>query len=952
MTSIQRKQGVGVFNPVSWNKGRRFTAPGPGTATEQDQRCLGSASDTTSFFNSDSPILRLQIEAFLDDHPEFTESYFLRKAKRTFIDKWLSKNSTTLTENTRPVVTINKDNNDLNVEQPRKISEDFTVRKRSGLQGMYRKAPYSADCTPVSKRSQSVTPHRKISAATFEGECHSPLLTTTEDGSVSFLTVPPLLWRSHSMRLKSSRNSTDSPPIPRKKKFSAGELISSKHSKLQQDYTDIPSHIHDNLASDMNPGSLCFKIAKNIASLSKCDSVSVLQVKRIGPKHYLYGSAVDVNPLSIDDGSYEKPNISLSPQLVNCLTSMIDSGKTLSFDKADAEERFKSDVPLLMTEKNTIYSRVTMIPLKDKLNSVQGVTILFSPETGISNLKLVNDMCQMCGIFMRNAAEFQGLGLEVTRSQMFLDLARAIFDQESTVEFTVLKILINFLNLIECERAQILLSSKDSPTTFRKVYDLEEKDLLQPGFDERASPFENRFPINGSITGLVASVGETVNISDISKDSPCSGYEDIEPFSYRSLLCMPIMDSGGKIVGVVSLMNKKHTTCFTDNDENFVEAFNVFCGISLANVTNLEVAKEAEARSQVALEIMSYHASSSEEEAANLAEYPIPSSLHYQLHSFNFTDSELDDIDTMKACLRMFIDLDLMTNFQIHHQTLCRWILTVKKNYRPEVVYHNWRHAFNVAQVMYSSLRNSGWWEGLGPLTCLGLIVACLCHDLDHRGTNNTFQVESNSPLASLYSTSTLERHHLHQALIILNLDGNRIFDNLSPEQYTFVLEVIEEAIIATDLSLHFKHLGRLKELSARGKDGLDWQDPHKCSIVKAALMTASDLGATTKPWHYQQEIAGLVAEEFWTQGDLEREHLKKQPVPMMDRELRHELPSLQMGFCDNVCLPVYVSLSCLSSDLLPLEEAVRHNRDKWAEMAETEQDNVEEEENTVTRNL
>ncbi len=33
-------------------------------------------------------------------------------------------------------------------------------------------------------------------------------------------------------------------------------------------------------------------------------------------------------------------------------------------------------------------------------------------------------------------------------------------------------------------------------------------------------------------------------------------------------------------------------------------------------------------------------------------------------------------------------------------QVLYRWILSVKKNYRP-VTYHNWRHAFNVAQTMF-----------------------------------------------------------------------------------------------------------------------------------------------------------------------------------------------------------------------------------------------------------
>ena len=34
-------------------------------------------------------------------------------------------------------------------------------------------------------------------------------------------------------------------------------------------------------------------------------------------------------------------------------------------------------------------------------------------------------------------------------------------------------------------------------------------------------------------------------------------------------------------------------------------------------------------------------------------------------------------------------------------QVLCRWVLSVKKNYRP-VSYHNWRHALNVAQTMFT----------------------------------------------------------------------------------------------------------------------------------------------------------------------------------------------------------------------------------------------------------
>ena len=33
----------------------------------------------------------------------------------------------------------------------------------------------------------------------------------------------------------------------------------------------------------------------------------------------------------------------------------------------------------------------------------------------------------------------------------------------------------------------------------------------------------------------------------------------------------------------------------------------------------------------------------------------------------------------------MFYDLGLVQRFSLSHNTLCRWLLTVKKNYRPEV---------------------------------------------------------------------------------------------------------------------------------------------------------------------------------------------------------------------------------------------------------------------------
>lgn len=55
------------------------------------------------------------------------------------------------------------------------------------------------------------------------------------------------------------------------------------------------------------------------------------------------------------------------------------------------------------------------------------------------------------------------------------------------------------------------------------------------------------------------------------------------------------------------------------NDENFVEAFAIFCGMGITNVKMYEAAMVAMAKQQVTLEVLSYHATAPLEEAVALS---------------------------------------------------------------------------------------------------------------------------------------------------------------------------------------------------------------------------------------------------------------------------------------------------------------------------------------------
>lgn len=58
----------------------------------------------------------------------------------------------------------------------------------------------------------------------------------------------------------------------------------------------------------------------------------------------------------------------------------------------------------------------------------------------------------------------------------------------------------------------------------------------------------------------------------------------------------------------------------------------------------------------------------------------------------------------MRKALFMFVDLFGLDRFD--YETLVRFVITVKKNYR-QVAYHNWTHGFHVANSIYSILKSS-----------------------------------------------------------------------------------------------------------------------------------------------------------------------------------------------------------------------------------------------------
>ncbi|MBN1591966.1 MAG: GAF domain-containing sensor histidine kinase [Candidatus Coatesbacteria bacterium] len=96
-----------------------------------------------------------------------------------------------------------------------------------------------------------------------------------------------------------------------------------------------------------------------------------------------------------------------------------------------------------------------------------------------------------------------------------------------------------------------------------------------------------RLKIGQGIAGHVAKTGEVVRIPDAHKDNRFNPNVDAETgFVTRSMLCVPLESSGGKRVGVLQILNKKHGL-FSEEDVKHLNALAVQAALALQNAQYL-----------------------------------------------------------------------------------------------------------------------------------------------------------------------------------------------------------------------------------------------------------------------------------------------------------------------------------------------------------------------------
>lgn len=367
-------------------------------------------------------------------------------------------------------------------------------------------------------RNGAMTPIRKISATDFESRTGSsllrPMLSTTPDGRLTFLAQPTLVPELnhdtrphrpdyHQPNRKSSTSSINVPQEVSKNYFASNkeasfvELVDEQlslesinihsHEGRQEISTESLNHndkhnedefkdvnfegsedlsgevrlifeLVKNICDDLDIRTLLHKILKNVAVLINADRSSLFLVcgDPDDSNRHLVSQLFNVDQDSAEVG--EPDDCIIIPWGTGLVGYVAQSGESLNIADCYEDPRFTDAI-----DQRTGYLTKHMLcaPIFDKQGEIVGVAQVINkrdgnPFTKSDEIKFQRYL-QFCGIGLRNAQSFEHCQLENKRNQVLLDLARMVFEEQSSIEEVVYRIMLHTQSLLDCERCQVLL---------------------------------------------------------------------------------------------------------------------------------------------------------------------------------------------------------------------------------------------------------------------------------------------------------------------------------------------------------------------------------------------------------------------------------------------------------------------------------------------------------------
>jgi phosphoserine phosphatase RsbU/P len=148
----------------------------------------------------------------------------------------------------------------------------------------------------------------------------------------------------------------------------------------------------------------------------------------------------------------------------------------------------------------------------------------------------------------------------------------------------------DLLQVIVEKAAEVM--DADRATLF--LYD-ESRDELWSKTTQRLEIKEIRLPLGVGIAGHVAKTRTAINIPDTYADARFDPDFDKETgYRTRSILCLPLIGNGDRLIGVIQVLNKKDQEVFNEADESLLGGLSAHITVALERARLIEAYVEKE----------------------------------------------------------------------------------------------------------------------------------------------------------------------------------------------------------------------------------------------------------------------------------------------------------------------------------------------------------------------
>lgn len=249
--------------------------------------------------------------------------------------------------------------------------------------------------------------------------------------------------------------------------------------------------------------------------------------------------------------------------------------------------------------------------------------------------------------------------------------------------------------------------------------------------------------------------------------------------------------------------------------------------------------------------------------------------------------------------------------------------------------YHNRVHAADVmlsACYLWSRLAEQDSMQSyFTEVDLLVVLVAAAVHDVGHPAVNNEFLVKTRHNMALRYNDrSPLESFHVATAFEMMRDMAVEALEHRLPSPPVGALRLrVIDMVLATDMALHQQVI---EDLATERGSHENLQDINKL-VLEKHLIHMSDIGHPLRPNATHLEWSGCIAQEFFSQGDQERE-LGMQPAALFDRDRAPSLATGQLGFLNFVVMPVWKQLRdiALAATQVP-DRCLAENLARWQDI-------------------